>query len=150
VSKQLKQLLQSFIPQEHTWKTTILREWDNIIGHLKKHVIIDKIDKNCLYLGVTHPTWAQELHLLSHMLKKKINAHCDQDRIRHIRFKVIIPNQHATFKKNKKISRYKAEDISMTPITSQEASKLGTIKDKELQQSLKHFLQRCKQPKRST
>ena len=73
MSKCLKELLINIIPKEHSWKITLFQNWDNIIGSLKNKVIIDQIKDDVLYLGVVHPAWAQELHMLSPMLKAKIN-----------------------------------------------------------------------------
>ncbi len=89
MARQISELLRDFVSKEHNWKTKLLKDWGTIIGPLKNKVTVEKVEGKLLVLGVTHPAWAQELFLLSDMLKKKINSHLDREYIKIIRFKIL-------------------------------------------------------------
>lgn len=82
----VQQLLLTIIPQEHRWKLVLFQRWDSIIGTLKDKVKIEKIQNDALFLSVSHPSWAQELLMLSGLLKRKINNILQEERIKVIRF----------------------------------------------------------------
>lgn len=73
MARAIKEFLKGCIDRDAQWKIVLLKHWDDIIGPMKENVSLEYIKNNRLYLGVTHPAWAQELFLLSPILKKKIN-----------------------------------------------------------------------------
>src|SRR3989338_8474453 len=81
----LKNFIHSIIPEEHLWKLELFKQWNAIIGKMKDKVIIEKIDGETLYLCASHPVWAQELLLLTPILKEKINAFLPANTIKTIR-----------------------------------------------------------------
>ena len=133
--------LTNIIPQEHSWKIKLFGQWKKIIGNLNEKVRIEKITNHSLTLGVCHATWAQELFLLSPMIKKKINALLKEEKIKNIQFKTV------SFKKNASTcSRAKYKDITNKErnLTIVEHSHLKTVKNKELAKELGRFFARVK------
>lgn len=148
MTKDIKELLQSIIPQEHLWKFKLLNHWDTIMGHLKDKVTIEQITNDTLFLGVIHPAWAQELFLLSSQLKQKINNCLAQERIKTIRF----VSSDKMVKKTKKQAPCSAstKTYNSSPITAlsmQEQQKLSFVKDHDLKLYLEQFFIRCKNVK---
>jgi hypothetical protein len=142
VARAIAELLRNFVSQENNWKTKLLKDWGNIIGPLKNKVTIEKIEGKLLVLGVTHPAWAQELFLLSDMLKKKINAHFDKEYIKAIRFKIVaLKDKNKDINKNKK---KRAHRLNRICLTKEEYDSLSKIKDLELRDSMENFYLCCK------
>jgi hypothetical protein len=144
VTKRLSDFLINIIPKEHSWKLLLFQNWENIIGNLKDKVIIDQIKDDILYLGVTHPVWAQELHMLAPMLKVKVNASLDQPRIKSIRFKVV----DSSFKKKNKFCNNRIQDYVIDPICKKlsktEQIVLNNVTDIGLRDVMYEFGVRCK------
>ncbi len=109
------------------------------MGSLASKVSICKIYNNSITLGVTDSSWMQELHLLSELIKDKINKTLDQPRIELIRFKYI--SEHVTNNptKQKPLPQCHKEKT----LTTREQQALQDIKDPELSQALLGFLQTC-------
>lgn len=89
MAKTIASLLTHTLPAAQRWKMTLFEHWPAVIGDVGEHVRIEKIYDSVLVLGVTHPAWAQELLLLSEVLRKKINTYLKQERIEKIRFRVV-------------------------------------------------------------
>jgi len=154
MAKALKELLLGIIPQEHQWKITLFKNWDEIIGPMKDKVIIEKIEESVLVLGVAHPAWAQELFLLSPMLKQKINKYLQTERITRIRFKFLdLPGLRSDTLKKQAVSRVVEHDKQViSPVitlSDREKAMLESVHNRELRLSLEQFFQRCKKLKGS-
>lgn len=143
--KRIGTFLTTIIPDEHIWKIKLFGYWETIIGNLKEKVRIEKITNNSLTLGVCHPAWAQELFLLSPMLKEKINSYLKENRIKNIQFKTVtftsVPPKIRT--KQTQMHNQKEYCLSIT-----EHSHLQTIQNTELATALEQFYIRCKKIKR--
>jgi hypothetical protein len=146
VAKHISELLHNFVGKQDNWKTILLQNWDQVIGSLKDKVTIEKIDRNLLVLRVCHPAWAQELFLLSDVLKQKINSLFDKEHIKEIRF------ISASFKKNSPVKSKNGNDFynnantkfDTVCLTPAEKKSLSNITDHELKESLEKFYIRCK------
>ncbi len=142
--KHISEFLNNFVSPEDRWKIKLLQNWDKIIGEFKDKVDIEKIDRNLLVLRVCHSAWAQELFLLSHMLKKKINDFLGKNYIKHIRFK------SGGIKKTKKVHTKKSYkkptciDSKDIYLTLTEKKGLSKVTDKELREHLEKFYLCCK------
>ena len=154
MSQQIKNILEKIIPYDQKWKIKLLQNWNTIIGHMKDKVIIEQIKNNTLLLGVSHPAWAQELHLLSPLLKKKINNFLKKNQIKEIRFRVKSPktknktNLHEQRIKAVQNNSLQNNSPTIYALSNKEKKTLTSIKDKEFQTSIKTFLIRCKANKR--
>jgi len=149
MAKALKELLLGIIPQEHQWKVTLFKNWDEIIGPMKDKVIIEKIEESVLVLGVAHPAWAQELFLLSPMLKQKINRYLQTERITRIRFKFLdLPGHRSDTLKKQTVYRAGDEQknviLKVIALSESEKTMLERINNLDLRCSLEQFFQRCK------
>jgi hypothetical protein len=135
--------LTNIIPQEHSWKIKLFGHWKKIIGNLSEKVRIEKITCHSITLGVCHATWAQELFLLSRMIKKKINVLLKEEKIKNIQFKTVSFDKNKNKKRIKSICKSKKEhNLSIV-----EHSHLQTVKNQELARELGRFYVRCKETK---
>lgn len=136
----VNQIVKSSCPQT-SWKNNIMQNWQEIMGPLSHKIFIEKIQKDCIILGVTDSCWMQELHMLSDVIKKKINENLEQPYIKTLQFKY----------SSKKISRIQKTKNNIPlpyefkPLTKSEEDALAHIKDPELSQALTRFLQKCLQ-----
>lgn len=123
------------------WKTIIMQNWQEIMGSIANKIFIEKITNDTIVLGVTDSCWMQELHMLSDILKTKINNSLDKPRIKTLQFKY-------SSKKLSRIQKIKNNvplPYEFKPLTEQEKQALTNIKDNELSQALMRFLQKCHQ-----
>lgn len=127
--------------QEHYWKFLIMSKWDEIMGSLSDKVIICKIHQNTIVLGVSDSSWMQELHLLSELIKEKINQILGTNRIDAIKLKYVAPAKKVVRKKEKILSL----NYQKRTLTRQEQEALQQVQDEELSQALLGFLQKCHQ-----
>lgn len=143
MSRPIKCFIDNIIPPQYQWKLELFILWDKIIGHMKSKVSIEKIDNDILYLNVSHPAWAQELHLLSPLLKKKINAHFDEPKITAIRFHNRAPGTIKKFYKKKLLQQ---QIFAQQPgrLTDEENSILAPLQSDQLQSVIAAYFIRCK------
>lgn len=116
------------------------------MGPLKDKVTIAQINNETLLLKVIHPAWAQELHLLSSMLKQKINTCLGANRIQTIRFvtsdiKTIKPNLRQRYLVEHRRKTYTENNATLN---SKEAATISNIQDAGLKEALELFFRRCK------
>lgn len=137
----LNDLLKKQIPQESSWKITLLEQWPQVIGDLHAHVTLEKIEDEVLILGVPDSSWLQELYLLSPMILQRINTNLDLPRIKRLRFKQVQRKKRtrATQKTTKSITPEAAVSL-----THKEQRALNDITDPALRTALKKFLIRCR------
>ena len=135
----IKDLIHTILPSDRDWKLKLLQEWSSIMGNLSSHVRLEKIQEDCLILGVYDSSWMQELYLLTPFLLQTINEKLDQPRIKQLRFKYV-----SSFKKEKKaFSSFSAKAHATITLTKQEENALDAIGDPELKKALRSFLVRC-------
>ncbi len=155
--KHISELLTSFVCQNDKWKIKLFNNWDKVVGDLKDKVTIIKIENKLLVLGVTHPAWAQELFMLSDVLKNRINSLFEKERIKYIRFKTLKREKYIykklkseehtsveTFNVEEKSGLTKNRFNKNLSLTKNEYLSLTKIKDQELKDNLKSFCFRCK------
>lgn len=140
IGSHLEQLLQS-CNQQHYWKFLLMNRWGEIVGTLASRVFIYKIYQKSLILGVSDSSWMQELHLLSGLIKDKINTILGCNQIESIKLKYITESKTVIQKKSK-IVPLQQQTKTLTP---EEIQALKKIKDHELSQALVGFLQKCHQ-----
>jgi len=110
---------------------------------LGSRVVIEKITDDCLFLGVCHPSWAQELFLLSSVIKQKINAVLAENRIVDIKFRVMP-------KPTSKLLTVRAPLQNSQPVktkiilSEKETKHLYDVKNEILRKALQDFYTRCK------
>jgi hypothetical protein len=142
--KPIKHFLTALIPQQHLWKIELFKKWDGIIGnHLKDKISIKKIENGILYLSASHPVWAQELLLLSPLLKEQINAQLSEKKIRDIKF--CTAPQVITTPNNVHTKHHHAHaTIIPQKLNSQEYALLASLPSPELQSAIAAYFIRCK------
>lgn len=127
--------------QEHYWKFLLMSRWEEIVGNLASKVFVYKIYQKSLVLGVNDSSWMQELHLLSGLIKDKINTILGCNQIESIKLKYVAETKKIIQKKEKTIPLLQ----QTKKLTAQEVQALSVIKDQELSQALVGFLQKCHQ-----
>lgn len=142
--KPIKHFLTALIPQQHLWKIELFKKWDSIIGnHLKDKISIKKIENGILYLSASHPVWAQELLLLSPLLKEQINAQLSEKKIRDIKFCTAPRITTAQHNAHTKTQRVHATPLQQK-LDSQEYALLASLPSPELQSAIAAYFIRCK------
>jgi hypothetical protein len=127
--------------QEHYWKFMLISRWNEIMGNMACKVCIFKITGNTVVLGVYDSNWMQELHLLSELIKEKINTVLGSTCITQIKLKYMVKSDKRVQKKEKNISLA----IPKRSLTPRESQALLQITDQELAEALVGFLQKCHQ-----
>ncbi|MBD3272748.1 DUF721 domain-containing protein [Candidatus Dependentiae bacterium] len=144
VFKHISELLNNFVPKKDEWKIKLFNNWDKVIGDLKDKVTIIEIKNKLLVLGVTHPAWAQELFMLSDILKNKINSLFGKEKIKYIRFKTL-KKKETKFKNLRRNKFYEDNQTNINKtLNKKEYLSLTKIQDQELKENLKNFYFRCK------
>jgi hypothetical protein len=136
----LKSLVQQIFSNQNNWKIKLLQHWPEVLGHLNTKVHLEKIEEECLVLGVSDSCWMQELYLLSPVLLSAINKKLDEPRIKFLRFKKV--GIRKQFAKQLPTSSYKQQTIK--PLTQKEELALANIADPELKKVIERFLHRCR------
>lgn len=136
----VKNILDSILQTEADWRLQLFAAWPIIIGSLKTHIRLDKIQEDMVIVGVYESHWMQELFLLSRVLISSINKHLKQPQIKHIRFK-LIEQQKVSIKNKIPISR-KAKN-SIPEFAKNELDALNVIHDCQLRNALKEYYVRC-------
>ncbi len=147
--KHISELLNNFVPKQDEWKVKLFNNWDKVLGSLSDKVVILKVERNFLLLGVTHPAWAHEMYMLSDVLREKINSLFEYERIKYIKFQVI-KKQTSNLKDTAKLylnSKHNNTEPKKISLNSVEYSNLGKIKDDELKSLLKDFYFKSKKEK---
>ena len=134
----LKNMLQTIINPDKSWKTDLLYRWKEIIGPLHTKVRIEKVMDETLVLGVFHSCWMQELYLLSPLLIKTINEKLDQPYIKQIRFK-----QVGVKKEKIKTPTIKNAQKKEVFLGEKDERTLAKIADPTLRDALRAFRIRC-------
>jgi len=147
VAKRIGELLHNFVQKDNNWKIKLFENWDFLVGPLKDKVSIEKIDRNLLILGVSHPAWAQELFMLSDMLRQKINSFLGKEYIKTIRFRFIEKNRDSNNFDDKTKQDDKLDDketLKKLYLTERERKNLSKVTDPELKDWLEKFCLCCK------
>jgi flagellar biogenesis protein FliO len=144
--KHISELLNNYVLEKDEWKIKLFNNWDKVIGNLKNKVVILKVENKLLVLGVTHPAWAQELFMLSDLLKNRINSLFEKEHIKYIRFQTLKFKQNESKNINEEIINIeKKENLNKLTLNKKEYKALTKIKDPELKESLKRLFLKCKE-----
>jgi hypothetical protein len=141
--KKITSILASLIAPEHSWKVLFFTHWPAIIGKLEGVVKIEKIEGATLFLTVSHPTWAQEISLLTPVLLEKIHQYMPSQPITAIR--CAFKTQQAGGPIKARITRTPSPAIAATAqLSAQEEKVIASLSDNELQSTLAEYFKRCK------
>ena len=141
MAQSVKSLVQNIFADQDNWKIKLLKNWPDILGHLNTKVHLEKIEDDCLVLGVSDSCWMQELYMLSPLLLSTINKKLDAPRIKSLRFKKVGIRKQVI----KRAPKRRFNPFVTVPLTPKEERALAHIKDPELSASIKDFLRRCQQ-----
>jgi len=135
--------LHKVLPQDQAWKMKVLQEWHTILGPLARKVVLQRIDDSAVILTVSHPSLAQELLMLTDLIKNKINAAIGKETITTIHFKTLAPRKEQIAATP--VIKTTAEPKPRQPLTALENKQLATISNKELRNALAEFYTTCKE-----
>ena len=145
MSQKIANILQNIIPQDVSWKLTLLRSWQTIAGTLAEKVGIFTIEDERLVLQTSHPAWAQELNFLTPLILEKISELIGTGKIKSISFKIVKRHvaQPAQPQANNADSLHSAASKRYV-MTKQEMAKLDALEDTQLKKALHDYLLRTK------
>ena len=142
MTKQIKALISDIIPPTHAWKLELFKQWDEIVGALSAFVFIEKVDQGTLHVGVTHPTWAQELRSLTPTILATLNTRLPAHQITAIKIRFMPrPQPQVATIRHRTFTPQSPQATSLLP---QEKKLLACIKSTELQSSIAAYFLRCK------
>ncbi len=142
MDKKVPSLLQNIFPDEVKWKVRLLDNWHTIMGPMGKKVILLHVREPILTLGVSHPAWAQELHLLKSTIQHNINSFLGKEYIKNIHFQVVtrqktdIPSLEPSRLPKKRVVEHRS-------LTAREEDALQNVHDDSLKDALRHYLAYC-------
>ena len=139
--------LDAVLPTQQTWRLKVLQQWPKIIGNLSGKVKLHQIKNDAVVLSVTHPGLAQELLMLSDIIRDKINAVIGHNAINAIHFRTM-HRHHKPATPSRQT--YRSTPVGPPPpLNAREQQMLATIENEELRTALSSFYQTCKQRSRS-
>jgi hypothetical protein len=147
MSVQVRHLIAHIIPKQHRWKMDLFQQWNSIIGSLRDKVRIEKIVGDKLILGVIHPAWAQELFMMSHVIKDKVNNALKQERIKEVRVRAVdfAEATQKTANRKRQYDRLSTTTREVISLSWSEKKALSGVDNKELREELRKFYIRCKE-----
>ena len=142
MTKQIKALISGIIPPTHAWKLELFQQWDNIVGTLSAFVFVEKVEQTTLFVGVTHPTWAQELRSLTPTILAALNTRLPDHQITAIKIRFMTrPKPLVAILRQRSLTPQPPQATLLLP---QEKKLLACIKSTELQSSVAAYFLRCK------
>lgn len=135
----LKEILERVLTDDGDWRTTLLRQWPDIVGNLHSRMALDRIDGSTLIVTVHDSHWMHQLFMMSRFLVQTINRNLGGNYVTHIRFytkplaarPVTVPPL-----------RYQPRSIELA---SHHIKALALVPDEELREAMRTFLERCLQ-----
>ncbi|MDQ5890339.1 MAG: hypothetical protein QG604_213 [Candidatus Dependentiae bacterium] len=117
------------------------------MGPLSRKVLLQRVDDHAVVLAVAHPGLAQELLMLSDLIRSKINEAIGHEAITTIHFRTMAQRKAVTpltspVKKEVAI-------IEKIKLSTAEEKQLSTITNKELRNALAEFYATCKERTRT-
>lgn len=86
MAQHIKTILHTIITQHNSTQWHLLRNWHTIFGNLSNHVILEKVYRETIVLGIYDSCLMHELYQFSSLLLEKINENLDQPCIKQLRF----------------------------------------------------------------
>lgn len=145
MNRPLADILHSIIPEDLSWKITLLKAWPEIVGKLADRVSIFGIEHDRIILQTSHPAWAQELNFLAPLIIAKIDALIGPGIIQSISFKIVKRRPlQTTGNANKNNHSLHATQPKHYAMTRKESEKLDLLQDEQLREALRNYLLRTK------
>lgn len=136
--------LPRIIPDEHRWKVTLFKEWKNIMGNVADKAHLYKINNDSIIITVSHPSWAQELSLLSSVIQDKINHVLDKPRITALHFRMRSTMSPLQSQARKQHTSYNIDHTIPVTLSAKEKKALQSIASEDLRSALSDFYKTCK------
>lgn len=140
----IKNLLKTFLHHDTNWQGYLIANWSTIIGNLKDHVSLERIQGDTIILGVNNSSWMHELYMLSGMLKDKINAQLQKPYVQKIKFKFTDKKKFEEKQPCKRQERLEPT-VKKIAFTLRQEKALQKIheKNKDLASSLETYFYKC-------
>lgn len=140
MTRKIPSLLENLYSDELKWKITLLENWHSIMGSMGTRIVLLSINESTLVLGVIHPAWAQELHLMKTTIQHNINTFLGKEYIKNIQFQVAKPLRKTPQPLS---SGPRRPVIQHRSLTSREESVLEKVSDDGLKNALRRYLAFC-------
>jgi len=117
----------------------IEKNWNKIVGYeIAKNARPIKLSYKVLTIGVTHPSWMQELGFLKNKILESLNTHLNKNSVKDIRFEIVKIEQL----KEKEIKK----EIYHRELNSDEKDFINVaadqIKDKDIKEIVKRMMEK--------
>lgn len=137
----IKEIVPHIFEKRSGWHTTLLSQWDSIVGSLTTRVRLEKIQGTTLTIGVYESHWMQELYLLSPLLLSSINQCLDEPHIKQLRFKLVEEKKRV----QRKMGAMPVIMRPRIPLSAAQEQALSKISDEQLKESLIQFWSHCQE-----
>lgn len=137
----LNNILENLLESQSDWRIKLFQKWDSIVGTLKAHICLEKIEGSTIIIGVYESHWMQELYLMSNIIIKQINASIEGSKINSVKFKLAPLQKFDKINKFKKLNRKSMVDIKMKnfSLNKTQENALNKIEDLKLKECLLHY-----------
>ncbi len=123
----------------NSWQAHLLKDWPNIVGPLHEQMRIEKIERDCLVLGVYDPHWMHELFMLAPTIIETIRQTTGHTHIAHLRF-VYVAKKENPQKTEQTATKAKKEPKELSPRQEQVLTRVHNV---DLQKALRSFFNNC-------
>lgn len=135
----LNKIIFKMLEDPNDWRLTLFNSWENIVGSLKTHICLEKLEGTTVIIGVYEQHWMQELYLMSNVILKKINLSIGSPRISNVRFKLIEQKKIFARKFNAQAQNDQQASAPVVNLSSNEKNALNKISDENLKKCLLNY-----------
>ncbi len=131
-------ILRTALPTQG-WQMQLLSNWPHIVGTLHEQMRIEKIQQDCLVIGVYDPHWMQELFMLAPTILEAIKKNLKETPINTLRFVCVQKKENTARAKTTEVPQ-KKEEKQLSPHHEQV---LTRVQSDELKSALRTFFANC-------
>ncbi len=125
-----------FASKDESWQFRLTKNWESIIGSLHKHMRLERIENETVFLGVYDVHWMQELYMLSKTIVRTINKGLGQNCVQSVRFRLV----QRTIALKEELPKNTVKTAAIRPLSRKEQHALDAIGDEHLRSALRDFL----------
>jgi len=131
-------ILRATLP-EQGWQAKLLSQWPHIVGPLHEQMRIEKVQRDCLVIGVYDPHWMHELFMLAPTILEAIQNNFGETPITNLRF-ICVQKKETVTQAKTAATPQKKEKKQLSPHHEQV---LTRVQSNELKSALRTFFANC-------
>lgn len=129
----IRDILANLQVKERVKEYGLWKEWNKLVGEqISKNCQPERLKDGILFLRVSSPVWAQQLHFMKNMIIEKVNGFMGSNGIKELRFQV--GKFRATGERDRKPWKEASLDKE---VLSRIDTMLSSLRDPELREILK-------------